>query len=102
MTPPNEPTVIALKRMGYDLIPIRQALMKLSGITEPELAEKCGLTRPTVNAYINGRRAKLKTQVKIAKQLGVRPDILFDEWAEAVAKAGVPVPPETDNSQCAA
>lgn len=102
MNTPNEQAVTTLRKMGFDLIPIRQALLKLSGITEPELAEKCGLTRPTVNAYINGRRARLKTQVKIAKQLGVRPDILFDEWAEAVAKAGVPVPPETDNSQCAA
>lgn len=102
MNTPNEQAVTTLREMGFDLIPIRQALLKLSGITEPELAEKCGLTRPTVNAYINGRRSRLKTQVKIAKQLGVRPDILFDEWAEAVAKAGVPVPPETDNSQCAA
>jgi len=102
MNTPNEQAVTTLREMGFDLIPIRQALLKLSGITEPELAEKCGLTRPTVNAYINGRRARLKTQVKIAKQLGVRPDILFDEWAEALAKAGVPVPPETDNSQCAA
>jgi len=102
MIPSNEQAVITLKKMGYDLIPIRRALLKLAGTSEPELAEKCGLTRTTVTAYINGNRSRLKTQVKIAKQLGVRPDILFDEWAEAVAKAGVPVPPETDNSQCAA
>ena len=56
---------------------MRLNILKLRGVmlreemTQTDLAEKAGLSRPTVNAICCGRGCKLETGVKIAEALGV-------------------------------
>lgn len=50
------------------------------GITMGELAEACGILRPTLSAYNRGRRnPTLKAIRRIAESIGVRMSELIDE-----------------------
>lgn len=62
----NHITVIQLKLLGYRSNNIRKALHKLTGKTQPEMAEIIGTSRQTVTVTINGDRKNPDIQKKIA------------------------------------
>jgi len=54
-------------------------LMADKGLTQAELADKAGISRPIVNKLVkHGGKPRLDTLGKIAKVLGVKPSELLD------------------------
>lgn len=97
----NEDTAIHLKASGYDMPAIRRALVVLAGLSDPELANRCGVIRQTVEAQISGRRDKnLRLQALIAGELGIRPDIIWEGWADLLEKTGAVLTPADEACNC--
>lgn len=98
----NEDAAIHLKSLGYDLPAIRRALVVLAGLSDPELARRCGVIRQTVEAQVSGRRDKnLRLQALIANELGIRPDIIWEGWADLEKKTGAVLRPASDKTSSA-
>ena len=70
--------VKALRTLGFSLPNIRKAMHKLTGITQPDLADRLGISRPYVTAMIDGRRNSSELQAAIADAFGVPVDAIFD------------------------
>ena len=96
----NEAAVVFLREKGFALPNIRRALIKLAGKTEPKLAEACGVTRATVAAHIRGGRANLGVQALLAQEREVRPEVLFEGWAELREKTGAVLRPADETRAC--
>lgn len=97
----NEEAAIRLKALGYDLPAIRRALVVLAGLSDPELAKRCGAVRQTVEAQIAGRRINnLHLQALIANELGIRPDIIWEGWLDLQAKTGAVLQPAGETCLC--
>jgi len=73
----NTVAVTILTTLGYPLPCIRKALHKLTGITQPELAKRLGVSRPTVTATIDGSRGSNEVKSAIAATFEVPVDVLF-------------------------
>lgn len=73
----NHIAVVQLKALGYPLDKIRKALHKLTGITQPEMAEMIGTSRINITNHISGRGNNLETQARIAEIWDIPIDELF-------------------------
>ena len=73
----NHLAVNMLLTLGFPPSNIRKALHKLTGITQPDLAQRLGVSRPTVSATIDGTRHSVNVQSGIADAFGVPVDDLF-------------------------
>ena len=73
----NHLAVNMLLTLGFPPSNIRKALHKLTGITQPALAQRLGVSRPTVSATIDGSRHSPDVQSGIADAFGVPVDALF-------------------------
>ena len=73
----NTTAVSMLATLGYPLPSIRKALHKLTGITQPELASRLGVSRPTVTATMDGTRGSAEVKSAIADMFEVPVDVLF-------------------------
>jgi DNA-binding XRE family transcriptional regulator len=60
----NQMAVIYLKNLGYPIANIRKSLHKLTGISQPEMARKIGISRQSITKYIEGRRDKPAVKTK--------------------------------------
>lgn len=56
-----------------------QALIQASGLNKSQLAERCGVSRTTIDNILSGGDAKMSTAQNLAGVLGVRVGYLFDE-----------------------
>ena len=56
-----------------------QTLIQASGLNKSQIAERCGVSRATLDNLIAGGDAKMSTAESIARVLGVRVGYLFDE-----------------------
>lgn len=54
-------------------------LMQSSGLNKSQLAERCGVSRATLDNVLAGGDAKMSTAEAIARVLGIRVGYLFDE-----------------------
>ena len=54
-------------------------LMQSSGLNKSQIAERCGISRATLDNVLAGGDAKMSTAESIARVLGVRVGYLFDE-----------------------
>ena len=54
-------------------------LMQSSGLNKSQLAERCGVSRATLDNVLAGGDAKMSTAEAIARELGIRVGYLFDE-----------------------
>ena len=54
-------------------------LMQSSGLNKTQLAERCGVSRTTLDNVLAGGDAKMSTAESIARVLGIRVGYLFDE-----------------------
>jgi transcriptional regulator with XRE-family HTH domain len=75
----NTTAVSMLATLGYSLPCIRKALHKLTGITQPELAKRLGVSRPTITATIDGARGSDEIRTGIAREFDVPVKVLFGE-----------------------
>ena len=73
----NTKAVTTLITLGYPLPCIRKALHKLTGISQPELAGRLGVSRPTVTATMDGTRGSAEVKSAIADMFEVPVDVLF-------------------------
>ena len=80
----NTYAVNILISLGYPLTCIRKALHKLTGISQPELAERMGVSRSTVTATINGSRGSSGVKSAIADIFNVPVDVLFNTDNDAI------------------
>jgi len=74
----NEIAVNVLRTLGYPPSNIRKALHKLTGISQPELAQRLGVSRPTVTATMDGTRGSKEVKSAIANAFEVPVEVLFD------------------------
>jgi len=56
-----------------------QALIQASRLNKSQIAERCGISRATLDNVLAGGDAKMSTAESIARVLGVRVGYLFDE-----------------------
>jgi hypothetical protein len=56
---------------------IRKALHKLTGISQPELVRRLGVSRPTVTATIDGSRGSNQIKSAIAEAIEIPVEVLF-------------------------
>lgn len=75
----NQKTLLFLKRQGYPLRYIRRALCILSEIEDADMARPLGISRASVQLYINGLRHVRPIQEAIAAFLHVNREDLFTE-----------------------
>ena len=54
-------------------------LMQSSGLNKSQIAERCGISRATLDNVLAGGDAKMSTAESIARVLGIRVGYLFDE-----------------------
>lgn len=54
-------------------------LIQASGLNKSQLAERCGVSRTTIDNILAGGDAKMSTAENLAHVLGVRVGYLFDE-----------------------
>ena len=87
----NTQAVTLLIDLGYPLPCIRKALHKLTGISQPELASRLGVSRPTVTATMDGTRGSIAVKSAIAEMFDVPVEVLFDS---ATAHNNAERPPE--------
>jgi len=75
----NKTAVQLLKALDYELPRIRVALHKLTGISQPDMADMIGVSRQVITHHIAGRRHTTEVQEAIAKIWQVPKEELFDE-----------------------
>ncbi len=63
--------------MRINIFKLREEMQRAE-ITQTELANKTGLSRPTINGICRGRACKTETAEKIADVLGVNIEYLRD------------------------
>ncbi len=61
--------------MRLDMVKLRAEMFRKE-ITQTDLAEKVGISRPTINGICNGRACSDETAEKIASALGVDMEVL--------------------------
>ena len=76
----NHKAVRALKKLGYDPVKIRRALVELTDSSQAEMAESLGCTRQNVGHYIHGIRRNPVYQQKLARFFEVPPNLLFNDY----------------------
>lgn len=54
-------------------------LIQSSGLNKFQLAQRCGVSRTTLDNVLSGGDAKMSTAEALARELGVRVGYLFDE-----------------------
>lgn len=85
-----------------DEVPLRlHEWFELFDLKDDEVAERLGVTTPTVNRWINGRRqVKPREQARIAAMLGITPDALWrTPTADDIAKIVSGVVSNQDEAQ---
>ena len=80
----NERAVIHLKHLGYPMPNIRKSLHKLTGLTQPEIARRIGMSRQTVTHAIEGLRCNPKVRSAIAEIWDIPVDVLFDDQTKDI------------------
>lgn len=66
-TPTPRPVRLAVEHIGQDL----QTWRKLRGLTTAQVADRAGLSRPTVELLERGHPSSLETYLRIARALGI-------------------------------
>ena len=79
----NTTAVSMLATLGYPLPCIRKALHKLTGLSQPELARRLGVSRPTVTATIDGSRGSNEIKSAIAEAFDVPVEVLFEPKSDS-------------------
>ncbi len=72
-----------LQILGFSRINIRQALPKLTGITQEIVAKETGMSRQNITNTIGGYRANRKLQEQIASAWQIPVDDLFPGKSKA-------------------
>jgi len=75
----NHHTVIELKKLGHPMPNIRRALMKLTGTRTTDIAPAAGVSKESIQKYIEGRRQKVEIQEVIANHFRVPVGELFSD-----------------------
>ena len=79
----NTLAITFLKQIGYPLPRIRLSLHRLTGITQPQMAEMIGVTRQVITHHIAGRRHTPEIQDAIARIWQVPKEELFEDGKPA-------------------
>ncbi len=74
----NHKAVIQLKLLGFPLVNIRKSMSKLTGISQPNIAERIGTSRQNITSHVKGRSHNPETQEKIAEVWQVPAHELFE------------------------
>ncbi|HEA67968.1 MAG TPA: XRE family transcriptional regulator [Desulfobacterales bacterium] len=77
MNTKNHSAVIQLKLLDFPLPNIRKSLHKLTGISQPDMAQSVNTSRQNITHIIDGRRQTPKLQKAIADIYGIPVDELF-------------------------
>lgn len=75
----NLMAVQMLRTLGFDQISINRALPKLTGLTQPELAKRFGVSRSAVAATIYMERTNAKLQEMISEAYNLPVGEMFPE-----------------------
>lgn len=75
----NHMAVLQLQLLGFPLPNIRISLHKLTGISQPYVAETIETSRINVTHHMAGRRTHRDIQDKIAKVFEIPAEVLFED-----------------------
>ena len=75
----NHMAVELLKLTGFPLPNIRLSLHKLTGITQPKIADTIGTPRLNVTNHMSGIRNNKEIQNKIADIFEIPTEVLFED-----------------------
>ena len=78
----NRTAVEILKELDYDLPRIRVALHKLTGLTQPQMAEMIGVSRQVITHHVSGRRHTPEVQEAISRVWQIPTEQLFEEYKQ--------------------
>jgi len=78
----NQKAAIQLKLSDYSLVNIRKSLHKLTGITQPEMAEKIDCSRSQITIHIEGIKATPEVQSRSEEIWQIPVEELFEKNAE--------------------